>query len=167
MKSTGRSIVLLLRFILKFPGFSLRKAPLGLGTRLLTNVICIGKRDEESEIKASKMSEETVDISVIEYFRTGEALDKKKRRKILDLFKYLAGGESPIEAVELTVRRDWNLREAQLKAVYEMVKLVENPPSLVSSMNIKHSAFLSRKKRVMTAFFVCDIGLWISWLRDM
>lgn len=91
------------------------------------------------------MGEETVDISVIEYFRTGEALDKKKRRKILDLFKYLAGGESPIEAVELTVRRDWNLREAQLKAVYEMVKLVENPPSLVSSMNIKHLAFLSRK----------------------
>lgn len=86
-----------------------------------------------------------MDISVIEYFRTGEALDKKKRRKILDLFKYLAGGESPIEAVELTVRRDWNLREAQLKAVYEMVKLVENPPSLVSSLNIKHSAFLSRK----------------------
>lgn len=78
------------------------------------------------------MGEESVDISVIEYFKTGESLDKKKKRKILDLFKFLGGGESPTEAVELTVRRNWNLREAQLKAVYEMVKLVENPPSLVS-----------------------------------
>lgn len=79
------------------------------------------------------MEEAKVDISVIEHFKSGISLDKKKRRKILELFKYLAGGESPIEAVELTVRRDRNLREAQLKSVYEMVKLVENPPTLVSN----------------------------------
>lgn len=79
------------------------------------------------------MGEGVIDISVIEYFQKGISLDKKKKRKILDLFKYLAGGESPIEAVELTVRRDRNLREGQLKAVYEMVKLVENAPTLVSS----------------------------------
>ncbi|XP_078373352.1 uncharacterized protein LOC144656965 [Oculina patagonica] len=76
------------------------------------------------------MGEGTVDISVIDHFKAGTSLDKKKKRKILDLFKYLAGGDSPIEAVELTVRRDRNLREAQLKAAYEMVKLVENPPTL-------------------------------------
>lgn len=79
------------------------------------------------------MEEAKVDIGVIEHFKSGISLDKKKRRKILELFKYLAGGESPIEAVELTVRRDRNLREAQLKSVYEMVKLVENPPTLVSN----------------------------------
>lgn len=78
-----------------------------------------------------------MDISVIEHFKSGISLDKKKRRKILELFKYLAGGESPIEAVELTVRRDRNLREAQLKSVYEMVKLVENPPTLVSNYKRK------------------------------
>ena len=87
-----------------------------------------------------EMGEGMVDISVIEHFKTGISLDKKKKRKILDLFKYLAGGESPIEAVELTVRRDRNLREAQLKAVYEMVKLVENPPTLVSNKKPKWSS---------------------------
>lgn len=50
------------------------------------------------------MGEESVDISIIEYFKTGESLDKKKKKKILDLFKFLAGGESPTEVVELTVR---------------------------------------------------------------
>jgi len=79
------------------------------------------------------MGEGAIDISVIEYLQTGISLNKKKRRKILALFKYLVGGESPIEAVELTVRRDQNLREGQLKAVYEMLKLVENAPTLVSS----------------------------------
>lgn len=76
------------------------------------------------------MGDESVDIIVIEYFKTGESLDKKKKRRILDFFKFLGGGESPTEAVELTLRRNWNLREAQLKAVHEIVKLVENPPSL-------------------------------------
>lgn len=46
------------------------------------------------------MGEESVDISIIEYFKTGESLDKKKKKKILDLFKFLAGGESPTEVVE-------------------------------------------------------------------
>lgn len=78
------------------------------------------------------MDEETVDISVIEHFASGVSLDKKTKKRLLALFKYLAGGESPIEAVELTVRQDQNLREAQLKMVYEMVKLVEDPPNLVS-----------------------------------
>ena len=90
-----------------------------------------------------KMGEESVDISVIEYFKTGQSLDKKNKRKILDLFKFLGGGESPTEAVELTVRRNWNLREAQLKAVYEMVKLVENPPCLVSFERKTFPDFLS------------------------
>jgi len=92
-----------------------------------------GCKEAEKQQESSRMGEGAIDISVIEYFQTGISLDKKKRRKILDLFKYLAGGESPIEAVELTVRRDRNLREGQLKAVYEMVKLVENAPTLVSS----------------------------------
>ena len=61
------------------------------------------------------MDEEKLDISIIQHFASGVGLDKKKKRKLLSLFKYLAGGESPIEAVELTVRRDHNLREAQLK----------------------------------------------------
>lgn len=48
------------------------------------------------------MGEKSVDISIIEYryFKTGESLDKKKKKKILDLFKFLAGGESPTEVVE-------------------------------------------------------------------
>ena len=92
------------------------------------------------------MGEETVDISVIEYFKTGASLDKKKKRKILDLFKYLAGGDSPIEAVELTVRRDQNIREAQLKAMCEMVKVVEKPPNLVSNEKHKYSVFLFSKQ---------------------
>lgn len=79
------------------------------------------------------MGEGAIDISVIEYLQTGISLDKKKRRKIIALFQYLVGGESPIEAVELTVRRNRNLREGQLKAIYEMLKLVENAPTLVSS----------------------------------
>lgn len=49
------------------------------------------------------MGEELVDISVIEYFKIGELLDKKKKRKIFDLFKFLGGGESFIEVVELIV----------------------------------------------------------------
>ena len=101
---------------------------------------------------SEKMGEGTIDISVIEYFKTGISLDKKKRRKILDLFKYLAGGESPIEAVELTVRRDRNLREGQLKAVYEMVKLVENAPTLVSSKIPKQQSFLLRDKEPWSTF---------------
>lgn len=92
------------------------------------------------------MGEETVDISVIEHFRTGTSLDKKKKKKILDLFKYLAGGDSPIEAVELTVRRDRNIREAQLKAMCEMVKVVEKPPNLVSNEKHKYPGFLLSKQ---------------------
>ena len=83
------------------------------------------------------MEEENLDISVVKYFQSGDALDKKKKRKLLSLFKYLAGGESPIEAVELTVRRDRNLREAQLKMMYEMLKLVQNCPTLVSDDTVK------------------------------
>ena len=77
-----------------------------------------------------KMDKEKIDISVVQGFRSGVSVDKKK---VLAIFKYLTGKESPIEAVELTVRRDQNLREAQLKVlvVYEMVKLVEDPPTLV------------------------------------
>ncbi|XP_068700607.1 uncharacterized protein [Montipora capricornis] len=78
------------------------------------------------------MDEEKLDISVIEHFASGIDLDKKTKKKLLALFKYLAGGESPIEAVELTIRRDNNLREAQLKMIYEMAKIVENPPTLKS-----------------------------------
>ena len=89
------------------------------------------------------MGDESVDIIVIEYFKTGESLDKKKKRRILDFFKFLGGGESPTEALELTLRRNWNLREAQLKAVHEIVKLVENPPSLVSFKEKSFQIFLS------------------------
>ena len=85
------------------------------------------------------MDEEKIDISVIQRFRTGVSVDKKSKKKVLAIFKYLTGKESPIEAVELTVRRDQNLREAQLKVVYEMVKLVEDPPTLVR----KDCCFLS------------------------
>ena len=77
------------------------------------------------------MDEEKIDISVIQRFRSGVSVDKKSKKKVLAIFKYLTGKESPIEAVELTVRRDQNLREAQLKVMYEMVKLVEDPPTLV------------------------------------
>ena len=78
-----------------------------------------------------KMDEEKIDISLIQRFRSGISVDKKSKKKVLAIFKYLTGKESPIEAVELTVRRDQNLREAQLKVMYEMVKLVEDPPTLV------------------------------------
>ena len=61
------------------------------------------------------MDEEKIDISVIQCFRSGVSVDKKSKKKVLAIFKYLTGKESPIEAVELTVRRDQNLREAQLK----------------------------------------------------
>lgn len=86
----------------------------------------------------SKMDEEKLDISIIQHFASGVGLDKKKKKKLLALFKYLAGGESPIEAVELTVRRDHNLREAQLKMVYEMVKIVEHPPTFVSNNSMSN-----------------------------
>ena len=78
-----------------------------------------------------KMDEEKIDIGLIQRFRSGISVDKKSKKKVLAIFKYLTGKESPIEAVELTVRRDQNLREAQLKVMYEMVKLVEDPPTLV------------------------------------
>ena len=78
-----------------------------------------------------KMGEEKIDIGLIQRFRSGISVDKKSKKKVLAIFKYLTGKESPIEAVELTVRRDQNLREAQLKVMYEMVKLVEDPPTLV------------------------------------
>ena len=107
------------------------------------------------------MGEESVDISVIEYFKTGQSLDKKNKRKILDFFKFLGGGESPTEAVELTVRRNWNLREAQLKAVYEMVKLVENPPSLVSFERKIFPDFLSLEV-IYIIYFLCDTWRWTS-----
>ena len=77
------------------------------------------------------MDEEKIDISVIQRLRSGVSVDKKSKKEVLAIFKYLTGKESPIEAVELTVRRDQNLREAQLKVMYEMVKLVEDPPTLV------------------------------------
>ena len=77
------------------------------------------------------MDEEKIDIGLIQRFRSGISVDKKSKKKVLAIFKYLTGKESPIEAVELTVRRDQNLREAQLKVMYEMVKLVEGPPTLV------------------------------------
>ena len=63
------------------------------------------------------MDEEKIDIGLIQRFRSGISLDKKK---FLAIFKYLTGKETPIEAVELTVRRDQNLREAQLNVMYEM-----------------------------------------------
>ena len=78
-----------------------------------------------------KMDEEKIDIGLIQRFRSGISVDKKSKKKVLAIFKYLTGKESPIEAVELTVRRDQHLREAQLKVMYEMVKLVEDPPTLV------------------------------------
>ena len=84
-----------------------------------------------------KMDKEKIDISVIQRFRTGVSVDKKSKKKVLAIFKYLAGKESPIEAVKLTVRRDQNLREAQLKVVYEMVEV---PPTLVR----KDCFFLSK-----------------------
>ena len=74
------------------------------------------------------MDEENIDIGLVQRFRSGISLDKKK---FLAIFKYLTGKETPIEAVELTVRRDQNLREAELNVMYEMVKLVEDPPTLV------------------------------------
>ena len=77
------------------------------------------------------MDEEKIDIGLIQRFRSGISVDKKSKKKVLAIFKYLTGKESPIEAVELTVRRDQHLREAQLKVMYEMVKLVEDPPTLV------------------------------------
>ena len=77
------------------------------------------------------MDEEKIDIGLIQRFRSGISVDKKSKKKVLAIFKYLTGKESPIEAVELTVRRDQNLREAQLIVMYEMVKLVEDPPTLV------------------------------------
>ena len=89
------------------------------------------------------MDAEKLDISIIQHFASGVGLDKKKKKKLLALFKYLAGGESPIEAVELTVRRDHSLREAQLKMVYEMVKIVEHPPTFVSD-NIVAYIYLFR-----------------------
>ena len=60
------------------------------------------------------MDEEKIDIGLIQRFRSGISVDKKSKKKVLAIFKYLTGKESPIEAVELTVRRDQNLREAQL-----------------------------------------------------
>ena len=86
-----------------------------------------------------KMDKEKIDIGVIQRFRSGVSVDKKSKKKVLAIFKYLTGKESPVEAVELTVRRDQNLREAQLKVMYEMVKLVEGPPTLVR----KDCCFLS------------------------
>ena len=73
----------------------------------------------------------------IQRFRSGVSVNKKK---VLAIFKYLTGKESPIEAVELTVRRDQNLREARLKVAYEKVKPVEDPPTLVR----KDCFFLSK-----------------------
>ena len=69
-----------------------------------------------------------IDLGVIELFRAGVPLEKKRRKRILDFFKYLSGGESPLEAVELTLRRSRKLQEAQLKTLYEIMKMVENPP---------------------------------------
>ena len=86
------------------------------------------------------MDKEKIDIGVIQRFRSGVSVDKKSKKKVLAIFKYLTGKESPVEAVELTVRRDQNLREAQLKVMYEMVKLVEGPPTLVR----KDCCFLSK-----------------------
>lgn len=85
------------------------------------------------------MDEGKLDISVIKHFASGVALDKKKKKKLLALFTFLVGGESPIEAVELTVRRDQDLREAQLKMVYELVKIVDDPPKLVRERKLKYS----------------------------
>ena len=75
------------------------------------------------------MDEAKIDISVIQRFRSGVSVDEKSQKKFLAIFKFLTGKESPIEAVEFTIRHDQNLREAQLKVVYEMVKLVEDPPT--------------------------------------
>ena len=86
------------------------------------------------------MDEEKIDIGLIQRFRSGISVDKKSKKKVLAIFKYLTGKESPIEAVELTVRRDQNLREAQLIVMYEMVKLVEDPPTLV-----RNDCFMSAK----------------------
>ena len=55
------------------------------------------------------MDKEKIDISVIKRFRSGISVDKKSKQKVLAIFKYLTGKESPIEAVELTVRREQNL----------------------------------------------------------
>ncbi|KAM7433586.1 hypothetical protein ABFA07_016164 [Porites harrisoni] len=87
------------------------------------------------------MDEEKIDISVIQRFRSGVSVDKKSKKEVLAIFKYLTGKESPIEAEELTVRRDQNLREAQLKVMYEMVKLVEDPPTLKTGSVEKQNMF--------------------------
>ncbi|KAM7437665.1 hypothetical protein ABFA07_012705 [Porites harrisoni] len=87
------------------------------------------------------MDEEKIDIGLIQRFRSGISVDKKSKKKVLAIFKYLTGKESPIEAVELTVRRDQNLREAQLIVMYEMVKLVEDPPTLKTGSVEKQSMF--------------------------
>ncbi|KAM7437669.1 hypothetical protein ABFA07_012709 [Porites harrisoni] len=87
------------------------------------------------------MDEEKIDIGLIQRFRSGISVDKKSKKKVLAIFKYLTGKESPIEAVELTVRRDQHLREAQLKVMYEMVKLVEDPPTLKTGSIEKQNMF--------------------------
>ena len=108
------------------------------------------------DIEATIMDEEKLDISVIEHFASGIDLDKKTKKKLLALFKYLSGGESPIEAVELTIRRDHNLREAQLKMIYEMAKIVENPPTLVRlyCLTYKISHFTTGKPSFSVVFSV-------------
>lgn len=56
------------------------------------------------DIEVMIMDEEKLDISVIEYFVFGIDFDKKIKKKLFVFFKYLFGGESFIEVVELIIR---------------------------------------------------------------
>ena len=54
------------------------------------------------------------------------------RKKITSFLRYLGGGDCPIEALELTLRRNDRLRAADLRTVSDIVKMVDNKKVNVS-----------------------------------
>lgn len=78
-----------------------------------------------SSEKTFGLEKSEVDSMMKEILDTRKDLGKAGRKKAERFFHFLGGYDSPIEAVQLTLGRNENLQYAQIKAVTEIVKFLE------------------------------------------
>lgn len=103
-----------------------------------------------------------LDLSIVELIQDG--LKKRNRRKITKFIQYLAGGDSPIEAMELTLRRNVKLREAELRTVSDIVKIVEKPKDGEVS-KLRTSFTLQDRRSVWTLCHAEQQSDFFTWIK--
>jgi hypothetical protein len=71
------------------------------------------------------LDKSAVDSTMKEILDIRRVSEKTKKKKAERFFHFLGGGDSPIEAVELALGRNEKLQYAQIKAVTEIVKFLD------------------------------------------